>query len=104
MKYAIVALSGSQYQVKEKDIITVDNLNLKEGDTATISDVLLTVDDDKVKVGTPNVDKASVEYKVVKNYQGDKLRVFKYQAKSRYRLTKGFRPQLTDIEITKITF
>ena len=104
MKYAVIAISGTQHQIEENQKITVDSLNLKEDEKSTIDQVLLTVDGDKVKVGTPTVKGASVEFKVIKNYQGDKIRVFKYKSKSRYRKTRGFRPQLTDIQITKINF
>lgn len=104
MKYAVVAISGSQFKVEENKIITVSKLDLEEGKTSTINDVLLTVNDDKIAVGTPNIKDASVEFKVIKNYQGDKLKVFKYRSKSRYRRTAGFRAQLTDIQITKINF
>jgi large subunit ribosomal protein L21 len=102
MKYAIIAISGTQIKVEENQIITVDKLDLEEKKTATANDVLLTANDDKIAVGTPFVKGASVDYEVVKNYQGDKLKVFKYKSKSRYRKTQGFRPQQTDIKITKI--
>lgn len=102
MKYAIVAISGAQFKIEEDKVITVDKIEAKEGDKGTIEQVLLTVNDDKVKVGTPTVKGASVEYEIVKSYQGEKIRVFKYRAKSRYRKTQGFRAQLTDIKITKI--
>ena len=102
MKYAIIAISGSQLKAEENKIVTVDNLNLEEGVTSTTDQVLLTVNDDKIEVGTPTVKDASVEFKVVKNYKGEKIRIFKYKSKSRYRKTQGFRSQLTDIEITKI--
>ncbi|MFA4826878.1 MAG: 50S ribosomal protein L21 [Candidatus Shapirobacteria bacterium] len=102
MKYAVIAISGTQYQVAENDVITVDNLNLKDGDEKTCDQVLLAVDDKKVAVGNPTIKDASVDYQIVKNYQGDKLRVYKYKAKSRYHKTIGFRAQLTDIKITKI--
>jgi large subunit ribosomal protein L21 len=102
MKYAVIAVSGTQYLVKEDQVITVDNLNLEKDATNKIETVLLTVDGDKVAVGTPTVAKASVEYSVVNNYQGEKVDVFKFKSKSRYRRSMGFRPQLTDIKITKI--
>ena len=102
MKYAVIAISGSQYKVEENQTITVDKINLKEGETGTTDQVLLHVDEGKVQVGNPTIKGASVNYKVVKNYKGNKLRVFKYKAKSRYRRTQGFRPQLTDIQITQI--
>ena len=102
MKYAIIAISGTQIKVEENQIVTVDKLDLEEKKTATVNDVLLTANDDKVAVGAPFVKGASVDYEVIKNYQGDKLKVFKYKSKSRYRRTMGFRAQQTDIKILKI--
>jgi large subunit ribosomal protein L21 len=102
MKYAIIAISGTQIKVEENQIVTIDKLDLEEKKTGTVSDVLLTANDDKIVVGQPAVKGASVDYEVVKNYQGDKLKVFKYKSKSRYRKTQGFRAQQTDIKITKI--
>jgi large subunit ribosomal protein L21 len=104
MKYAVIAISGTQHQIEENQKIVVDSLNLKEEEKSSTDQVLLTVNEDKVKVGTPTVKDASVEFKVLKNYQGEKLKVFKYKSKSRYRKTTGFRPQLTEIQITKINF
>jgi len=103
MKHAVIAISGSQFKVEENQKITVDNLNLKEGEKSSIEQVLLIADDKKIEVGTPVIKDAKVEFEVVKNYQGKKLHIFKYKSKSRYRKTMGFRPQLTDIKITKIT-
>ena len=99
MKYAVIAISGTQYKVEENQIITVDKFDpaLKSTDQ-----VLLTVDGDQVKVGNPTVKGASVDFESVKDYQGEKLRVSVFKAKSRYRKTHGFRAQLTDLKITKI--
>ena len=104
MKYAVIAISGTQHQVEENQKIVVDNLNLKEEEKSSTDQVLLTVNEDKVSVGTPTVKDASVEFTVTKNFKGEKIRVFKYKSKSRYRKTTGFRAQLTEIQITKINF
>jgi len=104
MKYAVIAISGSQFKVEEDQKLDIDNLNLKEGEKSSTDQVLLIADDKKINVGTPTVKNAKVEFTVVKNYQGKKLKVFKYKSKSRYRKTTGFRAQLTEIEITKINF
>lgn len=104
MKYAVIAVSGTQYLVKENQVITIDSQNLEVGKSQKIDTVLLTVNDAQVKVGTPTVKDSSVEYEVVKNYQGEKIDVFKFKSKSRYRRSMGFRPQLTDIKITKLNF
>jgi len=99
MKYAVIAISGSQYKVEENQVITVDKLDPTIKST---SEVLLIVDEDKIKLGNPTVKGASVEFENVRDYQGEKLRVSTFKAKSRYRKTHGFRAQLTDIKITKI--
>lgn len=105
MKYAIIGISGKQHRVALDDTLTVDLQKDKTtDDTITIDHVLLTVSDDKIQLGQPTIKGASVEAQVIKNYQGKKIRVFKYKAKSRYRKTQGFRPQLTDIKITKINY
>jgi large subunit ribosomal protein L21 len=72
MKYAVIAISGTQHQVEENQKIVVDNLNLKEGEKTSTDQVLLTVNDDKIIVGTPIVKNASVEFTVNKNFQGEK--------------------------------
>ena len=102
MKYAVIAFSGHQYQVEENQVITVDKLGKKEKEVNSIADVLLYVNDKDIKIGKPFLKNVQISFDVIKNYQGKKLRVFKYKAKSRYRKTQGFRPQLTDIKITKI--
>ena len=103
MKQAIIAISGSQFKVEENQKLSVNNLNLKEGEKVTLDQILLVSDDKEVKVGTPIVKGASVEFTVLKNFKDEKVRVFKYKQKSRYRKTRGFRAQLTQIQITKIT-
>lgn len=102
MKYAVIAISGSQHKIEEKQTLTVDKIDLEEGKTITTDQVLLLVDGENVEVGTPTVKDASVEYKIINHHQGDKLKVFKYKNKTRYRKTMGFRAQLTEIEILKI--
>ena len=103
MKYAIIAISGSQFKVEENQKLVIDNLNLEEGHKSSTDQVLLLTEDDKIKVGTPTVKGAKVEFEILRNYQGKKVKVFKYKSKSRYRRTLGFRPQLTEIKINKIT-
>lgn len=102
MKYAVIAISGTQYKIEEGKIYTVDLLEAKEGDALSTDQVLLVVDDKDTKIGFPLVKDATVNYEVVKHYQGEKLHIFKYKSKSRYRKAHGFRAQLTDIKITKI--
>lgn len=102
MKYAVLAISGSQFLIEEGQELTVSALNLKEKEKSTSDQVLLVVDGDKVKIGNPLVKDASIEFEVLKNYKGEKVVAFRYKGKSRYRKTRGFRSELTDIKILKI--
>ena len=102
--YAVVELKGHQYIVQEGDTITVDNVDLDEGEKMTIDTVLLAFDDkgEKVIVGAPYVAKAKVECIVTKNQKGDKIRVIKFKRKNRYQRTIGFRPHQSLLDIKKI--
>jgi large subunit ribosomal protein L21 len=64
--------------------------------------VLLIADGENVTVGKPYVDGARVMATVKKNGKGDKIIVFKYKAKVRYRRKKGHRQLLTSLNIDKI--
>ena len=101
MKYAVIAISGSQYKVEENQVITVDKIDPSIKST---DQVLLTVNEDKVKIGTPTVKGASVDLEILRDFQGEKLRVSVFKAKSRYRKTRGFRSQLSDLKVTKINY
>jgi len=102
MKYAVLSISGSQFLVEEGQTLTLSSLDLKEGEKSNSDQVLLIVNEDKVEIGTPTVKNASIDFEILKNYQGQKVVSFRYKGKSRYRKTRGFRSQLTDIKILKI--
>lgn len=100
MKYAVIEINKKQYQVSEGDEILVDKINEEKIE----GKVLLMVDQAKVKIGKPYVDGLKIKLKVLdKMLKGDKVRVFKYKAKSRYRKTIGFRPQYTKVLVEKIS-
>ncbi|MDD4351919.1 MAG: 50S ribosomal protein L21 [Candidatus Gracilibacteria bacterium] len=96
--FAVVEIGGSQYKVAEGDKLEVDKLQAKEGETLKLDKVLL-IDS---KIGTPYLEGAVVEAKVLGATRGDKIRVFKMSAKKRTRKVTGSRSYLTEIEIVKI--
>jgi large subunit ribosomal protein L21 len=102
--YAIVEMGKKQFKVREKDIIEVPLLESPEGTALTIKEVLLTVKDDAVAVGTPFVAKASVQAKVLGMVKGKKLIVFKKKKRRGYKRKKGHRQKHTRILIEKINF
>ncbi len=103
MKYAIVEDGGKQYKAVEGATIDVDRFVADEGDQLDMERVLLVVDGDDVKVGTPLVAGAKVQATVISQVKGPKVVVFKYRPKQRYRVKKGHRQQYTRIMIDSIS-
>lgn len=101
-KYAVIQLQGKQYQVEEGDQFAVDQLDKKEGEKFTVTDVLLLVNDQDRQIGQPLVVGAKVECEAVNNQRGEKIRVAKYKAKSRYRKVQGHRQYQTVVKVLKI--
>ncbi len=102
MSYAVIQLQGKQYLVEPGTILEVDRLDLEEKKAVEINDVLLLVTDKEVLVGTPTVTTAKIKTEFVKDLRGEKIRVAKYKAKSRYRKVRGHRQDLTQIKIVSI--
>lgn len=102
MKHAVIEIGGNQYLVAEGDELLVDRLDIEEGKNFKIDNVLLTADEGKVEIGTPLVESVDVVGKILSHEKGEKIRVSRFRAKSRYRKTKGFRAALTRIKIEKI--
>ncbi len=105
MTYAIVQIGGKQYRVAEGDSLTVNRIadDLRSKDTVTFDEVLLVHSDSDTKIGTPFVSGAKVVCKLTTpDQKGDKLRVFKFKAKSRYRKTQGHRQHESVLEVASI--
>lgn len=102
MKYAVVRIGGTQHKISEGDTLAVDKLEGKKGQALTFKEVLLLVDDKKVKIGQPLIKDAKVEAEIVDQVKGEKIRVATFKAKARYRKVKGFRSLLTRVKILSI--
>jgi large subunit ribosomal protein L21 len=100
MKYAIIKTGGKQYKVKVGDTLNVELLG--DAKTFVFDDVLLVVDEDKVEVGMPVVAGVKVFADVLSEVKAEKIEVFKYKSKSRYRKHTGHRQHLSQIKITGI--
>ena len=100
--YAIVATSGKQFRVSEGDRILVDRVPAEVGQTVRLDSVLMFGGEDKPMVGTPFVSGAAVEATVVAHRSGDKIIVFKFEARKRKRRKTGHRQQLSELRIGAI--
>ena len=99
---AVIVTGGKQYTVAEGDVIFVEKLNVEAEATVKFDQVLAVLDGENTKLGTPNVEGAAVEAKVVKNGKGKKIDIIRYKAKKNEKRHIGHRQPYTKVEITKI--
>ena len=99
--YAIVQSGGHQYRVAVGDTIQVERIEAEPGADITLGEVLF-VGGDAARVGKPYVDGASVRATVLGEVKGDKLTVFKYKPKNRYKIKTGHRQRYTTLKIESI--
>jgi large subunit ribosomal protein L21 len=102
MSYAVIQLAGKQYKVSPEETIVVNKLPYAEGETFTISDVVLVSTDAGVTIGTPLVAGATVTATLVAQGKGEKIRVATYKSKSRTRKVNGHRQLESTVSITAI--
>lgn len=98
MEYAVISFKNNQYMVKPGDKIESLGIKGEVGDIITDVEVLFEKDGDAIKIGTPNLDR-SISLKVASIEKTDKVDIFKYRAKSRYRRHTGHRQPMTVLEV-----
>lgn len=99
--FAIVEIDTKQYLVQKDQRLPVQLLKEKEG-KVTFDKVLLVADEKKVSIGTPYLDKTSVEAEIEGQKKDDKVTIYKYRRRKKYRRTAGHRQQYTILKITRI--
>ena len=99
--YAVIQTGGKQYRVQQGDVIFVEKLDCQAGDAVKFDQVLF-VGGEEAKIGTPVVEGASVEGKVLAQVKGQKIVVYKYKAKKNERKKQGHRQPYTKVEITAV--
>lgn len=100
--YAVIETGGKQYRVSPGQTVEVERLPAELGASVALERVLLVSGDGTTLVGTPTVSGGRVVATVAREGRGKKIIVFKYNAKKRYRRTKGHRQDYTYLMITDI--
>ncbi len=100
--YAVIATGGKQYKVAPGDVVRVESLDAKKGDTVELKEVYLIADGDKVSVGKPTLASARVTAEVVGEGRGEKLLIFKHRRRKGFRKTNGHRQNYTAIKVKEI--
>lgn len=100
--YAVIETGGKQYTVHEGDVLKIEKLDVAEGEAVSFDKVLMINGDAGLKVGTPYVEGAKIEAKVLRQAKEKKIIVYKYKAKKNERKKKGHRQPYTLVEIGKL--
>ena len=98
--YAIFENGGKQYKACVGDLIKVEKLNKKVGETVEFS-VILTADENAIQTGA-EVENVKVVAEVVAEGKEKKIIVFKYKPKKNERKKQGHRQPYTQIKVTAI--
>lgn len=104
MKHAIVEIGGKQYIVKEGDVVSVEKLDMSDGQEFDIKEVLAVFEEkgENAKIGAPFVQNEAVKAKVLKSGKGKKVTVVKFKSKVRYKRKIGHRQEYTKVQILEI--
>jgi len=99
---AVIKTGGKQYLVSPGEKIKIEKLDVKKGKEVIFKEVLLLEKQKKLEIGNPLIKGTKVIGKVLRHGKGEKVIVFKYKRKTRYKVKKGHRQPFTEVEITKI--
>ncbi|MCD0482726.1 50S ribosomal protein L21 [Streptacidiphilus sp. ASG 303] len=99
--YAIVRAGGRQHKVAVGDVLEIDRVDVKPGDSVELSTILV-VDGDTVTSDPSVLGGVKVHAEVVDHTKGDKITILKYKNKTGYRKRMGHRQQHTAVRVTGI--
>jgi large subunit ribosomal protein L21 len=99
--YAIVRSGGRQHKVAVGDIVEIDKVEAKAGDSVSLTPLLL-VDGDKITADAKKLGKASVTAEVIAETKGPKIRIVKFKNKTGYKKRQGHRQRYTQVKVTGI--
>jgi len=99
--YAVIETEGKQYRVAEGETIDVECF-FETGREIVLDRVLLIAGEGKTVVGKPVVSGAKVLAQVQEHGKGEKVSIFKYKRRKKYRRHAGFRQRFSRLMIKKI--
>ena len=102
MSYAVNESGGKQYKIPARKIRVIEKKNAKVGETIKFKNVLLLNDDKNTEIGSPSIDGATVEAKLLDNVKDRTVLIFHKRRRKHSRKKNGHRQRHSKIQITKI--
>jgi large subunit ribosomal protein L21 len=100
--YAIVETGGKQYRMEPGAVLALERLPGEVGSRVELDRVLLVSDGTRIQVGHPVVAGARVVTEIVAHARGEKIDVFKFKRRKKYRRKVGHRQELTRVRVAEI--
>lgn len=100
--YAIMQSGSKQYRVEEGDIVDVELLEAKAGETHVFKEVLFVQEASESKVGLPFVEGCVVQGEILGEAKGPKVISFKIKRRKNCRKKIGHRQKYARVRITAI--
>jgi large subunit ribosomal protein L21 len=100
--YAVILTGGKQYRVKDGDVLSVEKIDVDQGQKVNFGQVLLVEDGQNILLGAPFLENAIVRAEILETYKDEKVLVFKKKRRKQFRRTRGHRQQLTRIRVEGI--
>lgn len=100
--YAVFNISGFQYSVEEGEVLQIPLQDAEIGSKLDINEVLLIKNKEDAIVGNPYIENAKIEAEVLNHGKNDKVLIYKYKRRTKYRRTQGHRQDYSEVKINKI--
>lgn len=100
--YAVIKTGGKQYRIQVGEKLKVEQIEAQNGSELILDQVLMIADGEKISMGNPLVEGASVSATVLGQGRHDKIRIFKMRRRKHYQKHQGHRQNYTEIQITGI--
>lgn len=100
--FAVIQTGGKQYKVRPGETVEVELLPVAPGSAVDLDQVLLVATDTETIVGQPLVAGAVVKTTVARQGRGEKLIIFKFKSKKRYRRKTGHRQNYTYLTVDEV--
>lgn len=101
--WAILDVSGTQFKVRQGDVIEVNRIHAGDQQELVLDRVLL-IQDQQTRIGTPILSEARVVAEVIEHTRGPKVVAFKYRRRKNSATKKGHRQDKTLLRIKEIQY
>ncbi|MDR2018330.1 MAG: 50S ribosomal protein L21 [Syntrophobacterales bacterium] len=100
--YAIIKNGGKQYRIAEGMKVRLELFPNAEGEEVDIREVLAVNNEAETLIGSPYVEGAHVQGKILSHGKARKVTTFKYKRRKDYKKKIGHRQPYTELFIEKI--